>query len=107
MFDKLMRNESAKKCAIAAVGICTVIIGYAATCAGLKAAMHAGLTVIDGVSDSVDKIVNDNKKRSNAAKGASIPVVHVIEVDLEPDDNMSDKNEEAEDDAGDGEAVAE
>ena len=105
MFDKLMKNESAKKCAIAAVGICTVIIGYAATCAGLKAAMHAGLTVLDGVSDSVDKIVNDNKKRSNAAEGASIPVVHVIEVDLEPDNSMSGKNEEA--NTGDGEAVTE
>lgn len=105
MFDKLMKNESAKKCAIAAVGICTVIIGYVATCAGLKAAMHAGLTVLDGVSDSVDKIVNDNKKRSNTAEGASIPVVHVIAVDLEPDNNTSDKNEKA--DTSDSEAVTE
>ena len=107
MFNKLMKNESVKNFAIGAVGICTVIIGVATACAGVKAAMHAGFAVLDGVSDSVDKIVNDNKKRSDAAKGASIPVVHVIEVDLDPDDNSSDKNEEAEDDAGDGEAVAE
>ena len=105
MFNKLMQNEYAKKFAIGAVGICTVIIGYAASCAGLNAAMHAGLTVYDGISDSIDKIVNDNKKRSDAHKGASVPVVHVIEFDLKPDTGRSDKNKEAEDNAGDGEAI--
>lgn len=107
MFNKLMQNESVKKFAIGAVGICTIIIGYAASCAGLKAAMHAGLSVFDGVSDSVDKIVNDNKKLSGSAKCASIPVVRVIEVDLKPDNSTSDKNEEVEDGTGDGEAVTE
>ena len=107
MFDNLMKSESFKKFAIGAVGICTTIIGVATACAGVKAAMHAGFAVLDGVSDSVDKIVNDNKKRSGAPKGASIPVVHVIEVDLEPDNSMSGKNEEAEDNVGDSEAVTE
>lgn len=105
MFDNLMKNESFKKFAIGAVGICTTIIGVATACAGVNAAMYAGFAVLDGVSDSVDKIVNDNKKRSDAPKGASVPVVHVIEFDLKPDTGKSDKNKEAEDNAVDGEAI--
>lgn len=107
MFNKLMKNEPVKKFAIGAVGICTAIIGVATACAGVEAAMHAGFAVLDGVSDSVDKIVNDNKKRSNAAKGAPIPVVHVIEVNLESDNIASDKNEKVEDGTSVNEAVAE
>ena len=107
MFAKLMKNESIKKFAIGAVTTCTAIIGVATACAGVKAAMNAGFTVLDGVSDSVDKIVNDNKKRSNAAEGAHIPVIHVVEVDLETDNSMPDKNEKVEDGTGGGEAVAE